>query len=229
MEFNLSADSMNKLHTWIDASYAIHPDMKSHTGGIMSFGIGGVLSKSTKQKINSKSSTEAELIGVSDYFPTTMWTKLFLESQGHEIKSNILEQDNQSTIKLVKNGRMSSEKQTRHINIRYFFMKDLIERDNIEVRHCPTEIMIADFFTKPLQGATFIKFRAVIMGHKHISELYNNSHPSFEERVEGTEIDETGNKATDELGEQNCDRRTKVINNIGETRPKSDRNMKMEI
>lgn len=60
---------MGKLRTWVDALYVVHTDMKSHTGGIMSLGIGGLVPKSGKQKLNTKSSTEAELVGASDYLP----------------------------------------------------------------------------------------------------------------------------------------------------------------
>jgi hypothetical protein len=61
----IGADDMSIMNTWIDASYAVHPDMKSHTGGAVSFGTGAALSKSSKQKLNTKSSTEAELVGAS--------------------------------------------------------------------------------------------------------------------------------------------------------------------
>jgi len=71
--------------SWFDAAYAVHPDMKSHTGGITSFGLGGFMGKSTKQKLNTKSSTEEELIGASDYLPNTIWLKLFMKAQGHKM------------------------------------------------------------------------------------------------------------------------------------------------
>jgi hypothetical protein len=61
----IGADDMSIMNTWIDTSYAVHPDMKSHTGGAVSFGTGATLSKSSKQKLNTKSSTEAELVGAS--------------------------------------------------------------------------------------------------------------------------------------------------------------------
>jgi hypothetical protein len=63
----LGADDLNTIQTWVDASYAVHPDMKSHTGGVISMGIVGLMCKSTKQKLNTKSSTEAELVGATDY------------------------------------------------------------------------------------------------------------------------------------------------------------------
>jgi hypothetical protein len=58
----LGADDIGMMKTWVDASYAVHMDMKSHTGGVVSFGIGAVMSKSLKQKLSVKSSTEAELL-----------------------------------------------------------------------------------------------------------------------------------------------------------------------
>ena len=72
---------------------------------------------------------------------------------------------------LEKNGIMSCGQQSRHINIRYFFIKDRIKEDRINIIYCPTEIMVADYFTKPLQGALFKKLRDMIMGHTHPSSL----------------------------------------------------------
>jgi hypothetical protein len=67
---------------WIDASFAVHQDMKSHTGGTMSMWKGSVYSLSQKQHINMKSSTEAELVGVDDGMPLVIWTHNFLMAQG---------------------------------------------------------------------------------------------------------------------------------------------------
>jgi hypothetical protein len=62
-------------------------------------------------------------------------------------------QDNQSTIRLAENGKASSRRGTRHINIRYFFIADRIApRKEITVQYCPTKEMVADYFTKPLTG-----------------------------------------------------------------------------
>ena len=80
------------------------------------------------------------------------------------VNESRLHQDNQSAELLEKNGCMSSSQRTRHINIRYFFLKDRVDKNEISIVHCPTEYMIADFFTKPLQGAKFIEFRDIIMG-----------------------------------------------------------------
>ena len=58
--YTMWAESLNKMQSWIDAAYAVHPDMKSHTGGITYFGAGVFMRKSTKQTLNIKSSTEVE-------------------------------------------------------------------------------------------------------------------------------------------------------------------------
>ena len=111
----------------------------------MSFGTGGIICKSSKQKINTKSLTEAELVGASDYLPNAIWVKIFLMAQGHMIADNFLEQDNKSAIKLEKNGRMLAGPESRHIDICYFWNKDCIKDNKITLQHCPTLRMLADF------------------------------------------------------------------------------------
>jgi hypothetical protein len=180
----LGADNMKQMKSWVDVSYAVHEDCKSHTGGLVSFGWGILLSKSQKQKLNTKSSTEGEIVGVSDFLPNMIWARMFLEAQGITLEENILYQDNESAIRIEKNGKTSSGQKTKHMDARYFFIKDRLKTEKIEVRHCPTEIMIADFFTKPLQGALFRKFRDVVLGHKHISTLSDQTEcSSSQERV----------------------------------------------
>jgi hypothetical protein len=159
----LSADNLNIIKWWVDAAYGVHHDMRSHTGGVMSLGTGAAYATSNKQKLNTKSSTEAELVGIDDVLPQALWTKYFMEAQGYGV-TTILNQDNQSTIKLSENGKSSSGKGTRHINIRYFFITDRIARKEVAIQYCPTKEMVADYFTKPLQGELFYKFRDQIMG-----------------------------------------------------------------
>ena len=163
MPLTLEANSANLIKWWGDASYAVHPDMRSHTGGGMTLGRGIIYATSTRQKLNTKSSTEAELVGVNDIMPQVLWTRYFLEAQGFDISDSIVFQDNQSAILLEKNGRASSSKRTRHINIRYFFVKDRIDAGEVRIEYCPTQHMLADFFTKPLQGTQFRLFRDQIM------------------------------------------------------------------
>lgn len=131
----------------------------------MMLGKGAIYGTSTKHKINTKSSTEGELIAVNDVMPQVLWTRYFLEAQGYEVKDSIIYQDNQSAILLEKNGKASSGKRTRHINIRYFFVHDRVEAGEVSIQYCPTGDMVADFFTKPLQGTLFRKFRDQILNN----------------------------------------------------------------
>ena len=66
-------------------------------------------------------------------------------------------------MKLEQNGKSSSGKRTRHFNIKYFFMTDLIKRKEMVISYCPTEQMYADYMTKPTVGTNFFAFRNVIM------------------------------------------------------------------
>ena len=160
----LSADNLRVIKWYVDASFAVHPDFNSHTGATMMMGTGAIQSASMKQKLNTRSSTEAEIVGVDDLAPKIFWTKLFLEAQGYQVEKNILYQDNKSSILLETNGRKSAGKRSRALNIRYFFITDQVEKGNVVVEHCPTDVMVADFMTKPLQGAKFRTFRKAILG-----------------------------------------------------------------
>ena len=83
-------------------------------------GRGFPISASSKQKLNTRSSTETEIVAVDDLMPAILWTRLFLESQGHDVTENIIYQDNKAAILLEKNGKASSGKRTKHINMRFF-------------------------------------------------------------------------------------------------------------
>ena len=95
---------------WVDASYGVHPNCRGHTGGTASIGKGHYYSTSTKQKLNTRSSTESELVAVDDLMPMILWTRLFMEAQGYKVEDNIIFQDNKSTLLLAENGKASSGK-----------------------------------------------------------------------------------------------------------------------
>ena len=80
----------------------------------MSLGWGTIHNKSSKQKLNTKSSTEAEIVGVSEYIPYNIWLVNFLNEQGYKIQHNIVYQDNESAIRMEKNGRNSCTGNSRH-------------------------------------------------------------------------------------------------------------------
>ena len=133
-------------------------------------GRGFPIVSSTKQKLNTRSSTESELVGVDDMMPSILWTRYFLKAQGYKVSDNVIFQDNKSTMLLERNGKASSSKRTKHINVRYFFITDRISKGEVRVEWCPTKDMVADFMTKPLQGSVFRKFRDLIMGALSMEE-----------------------------------------------------------
>ena len=159
-ELGINIDVHKNIHVvaYIDASFAVHKDFKSHTGAIISLGSGPVWTKSTKQRLVSKSSTEAEIIGVSDALSQVIWTRDFLIDQGYNVGPSTLLQDNKSAIQMLEKGEATAER-SRHIGIRFFFAKDKIDSGEIALDWLGTDDMLADLLTKPLQGSTFRALR----------------------------------------------------------------------
>ncbi len=130
----------------------------------MTMGTGFSWDKSTKHKLNTHSSTESEIVAVDNLILQILWARLFMKAQGFAVSDNILYQDNKSAVLLEMNGRASSSKRTRHIEIRYYYVADQVAKGDLRVVWCPTDEMIADFLTKPLQGKAFVKFWDLLMG-----------------------------------------------------------------
>ena len=157
--------------------------MRSHTGAMLTFGKGAVFSLSNKQKVNSTSSTVEEIIGVDDAMNFVMWVKLFIEQQVQNLphdsivkklgaKPSVLQQDNTSSIRLEVNGKQSSTKRTRHINIQYFYVTDKVKSGDVVIVYHPTKEMVSDYLTKPLNGSPFKSHRNTIMGLTEESNAY---------------------------------------------------------
>jgi len=163
MKLRLTVDNMQFLRWWVDASYGVHWDCRGHTGMMMSLGKGAAMSFSLRHKLNTGSSTEAELVGLYDALPSIMWGRHFIEAQGYTVDQNVVYQDNKSTILLAKNGVMSSGKRTKHINARYFLIADYNRRGDISIKHEGTKEMWCDGFTKAKQGAEFYEQRSHVM------------------------------------------------------------------
>ena len=153
-----------ELRAHVDASFGLYEDGKSVTGIAISLGGATIYIKSGKQKIVTRSSTEAELVGISDALSQVLWTREFLLAQGLALGPATIFQDNKSTIFLANKGRSTSER-SRHIKIRYFFVSHYIESKEIRLEYLPTGEMVADILTKPLHGTLFTKFSRQLTGN----------------------------------------------------------------
>ena len=150
--------------TFVDASFAVHDNMRGHTGLVLTFRIGVFMSESKTQYLNTKISTECELVLARSSLPKALRIHLFLYAQGYPLTNNLFFQENGSTIKLKINGPSSSNKRTRQVNIRYFYIKDPVDKKTITVKQCPTISMFEAFFAKPLQGKFFDVYEILFSG-----------------------------------------------------------------
>ena len=106
------ANDLARMAWKIDASFAAHPDMRSHSGAVMSFkeGKGSPMSASAKQKSKTNGSATAEPVSVDQVLPLAAWTPSFMNAQGHPVDENTVHQDNESVISLETNGKNGSGK-----------------------------------------------------------------------------------------------------------------------
>ena len=101
MKLTLGVDSLIILNWFIESTHQVHGDCKGHIDGALALAQGAVISKSSGQKMNTKSSSETELVGVDDLLPEMLWTKYFIEAQGYGVEHNIIHQDNESTLRML--------------------------------------------------------------------------------------------------------------------------------
>jgi hypothetical protein len=125
--------------------------------------VGAVHRRTTKQGIATKSSTEAELVGMSDSINQALHLRNFLLEQGHRVGTVSVYQDNMSCMALIARGRSGAER-TRHISIRYFWAKERVDLGEMRVVHKGTEEMYANVLTKPVQGSQFVYERDSLTG-----------------------------------------------------------------
>jgi hypothetical protein len=183
---------------------------------MMTLGRGAPISFSRKQKLNVRSSTEGELVGVDDALPLILWGRYFIESLGYSVEQVILYQDNKSTILLANNGRWSASKRTKHIKSRYFFIKDKVDSGEVTIKHKPTDEMYSDVLTKPKQGIGFRRDRAMLMNcdEDYDDELERSrTHPKLIPAEEGPVDPKTVTKT---LPAQNQDQARERWSMLGE-------------
>ena len=150
------------INVFVDAAYGINPDRKSQTGLCIQLDTATMIARSGKQKIVTKSSTEAELVACSDSVSYGISLLRLLNELEVPNSGILVHQDNLSTMRLIENNKSTSQR-TLHIDVKYFFLRDRLLRKQLKLVHTPTEEMIADILTKPLQGLQFTKLRALMM------------------------------------------------------------------
>jgi hypothetical protein len=102
------------------------------------------------------------LVAASDFASEALCSVDFLKAQGENIGQPTIFQDNKSTIHMINNGASKSDR-TRHMNIRYFWLKERIDDGEVNIEYLPTDQMIADILTKPLQGSKFAELRTLLL------------------------------------------------------------------
>ena len=146
---NLGASSM-ELKAYVDASYALHANGRSHTGYFLTLGdnAGPIAVKSFMQKFTTLSSTEAELLALVDSVKKSIGIIKILNeiNSSEQISLNVF-QDNKSTIVIAGNGEGISLK-SKHFRVRFHFLKELIEDGILIINYLSTEEMLSDFLTK---------------------------------------------------------------------------------
>ncbi len=163
LKLKLSMDNLALLKWYVDGLHSMHWDCKGHAGAMFSMGKGATVSYSRKVKLNTRSSTEKELVGADMYMPEMLWSLYFIQAQGYGAECVGLYQDNLNMQVLMKNGKFSNGKKTKHIKAKFFFIKDKADEGEMWIIDCLTEEMWADILTKPLQGVAFHKMRSKLM------------------------------------------------------------------
>ena len=149
-----------------DASYAEHKDGKSHTGGCIGFESDTAcwfMWASIKQPVVALSTCESELIATSTIGQGVAWANQFLQELGQAQSTIIIGVDNKCSMHLLAQGT-GSFKRAKHIKVRYFWLKDLIDEEEIELQYIPSEELVADLLTKGIAGAKFKYLRDKLLG-----------------------------------------------------------------
>ena len=165
----LGGDSNNRIRllAYADASYGVHNTTgRSHGGTVISYGRGPNFVRSNFLKEICLSSSEAELMQLSGTTSLAAAQRDFGIEQQHldPSEKGLLLEDNKSAIHMSHNGKSISHR-TKHIKVKHFFVKQYLDNGEFHLKHCPTQDMVADILTKPLQGSAFLELRDLLLGY----------------------------------------------------------------
>lgn len=136
-------------------------DSKSTTGYVFSLGSGAVSWQSKKQKVVALSSTEGEYMALSSTGCHALWLRGVLEEIGiPQTDPTQISCDNKSAIALTRNPVYYGK--SKHIRIKFHFIRELIQNQEIELLFYGTKEQVADVFTKALQRGNFIRLKRAL-------------------------------------------------------------------
>lgn len=163
LKLKLSCNNNKGLYGFADADWAqCQIDRKSNSGYLFKYNGSCISWSCRKQESVSLSSTEAEYISLSEATQEAIWLRRLMNDFEIKIhKAVIIYEDNQSCLKLTQNDKFS--RKTKHIETKFNFVRDLVNKNIIKLLYCPTEQMEADMLTKPLQ-AIKIKYFCELIG-----------------------------------------------------------------
>jgi len=143
-----------EFDAYIDASWVTHDDGHGRTGIVLMMAGCVVAAWTYKQKMVTLSSTESEVVALSDGLTQVMWLRAMLAAQGYDVPPTTVYQDNSAVMELMKRPR-GTHQRTKHLDVRYFYARGLELEGDIRMEWLSTKHMVADLLTKPLQGALF--------------------------------------------------------------------------
>ena len=184
---NYSKLAQNKIELFIDASWSLYEDSKGQTGGLIKIYGNTIMFRSTKQSIVTLSSTESEIVGVSDFLTYGIWLSRFVTELGIDIQVPIsVYQDNISGVKIM-NKQHGNFKRTKHFINKYEWIKQHVDSGIIKFIYLPTQHMLADVFTKPIIGYLYYVLLFHICTCYDIStdllEILSKSKPVFSQKL----------------------------------------------
>ena len=148
------------LSVYIDASWAVHQDCTSRTGVFLIFMGCIIAAYSIKQKLITRSSTESELVGLSDGLTLALWPRAFIEWIENFINNDTktfrmtVYQDNTACISLQETGQRNNQR-TRHLDVRLYWSMELVTLGQMIIKKCHSLDMLSDISTKPKHGPQF--------------------------------------------------------------------------
>jgi hypothetical protein len=147
------------LHGYADVDWAGSPvDRKSTSRYCFSLGSAMISWSSRKQGSIAQSTTEVEYIAASDASKEAVWLRKLVSGLfGDKLETTVVHCDNQSCIKLTENPVFHDR--SKHIDMRYHYIRDLVQRKTVKLQYIATSEQVADILTKPLTSRQFVQLR----------------------------------------------------------------------